>query len=123
MLKIYKPLSDMDWMNYQVKRSEMTFHHIRKKEDGGLEVVENGALLMPTAHQYLHIIEYKEYGTYEALNKMFLVINGQMKEPTKEQRDIIEFLLREFEEKHKNDKNSKGKPLIKEKYKDRGRSR
>ena len=71
------------------------------------------------AHQYLHLIEYKDIATYEAINKIFRYVNDQRYEPTREQREIIEYLLREFEKVHRNDKNSKGKPLIQYKYKKR----
>ena len=119
MLHIYKPLSNMDWMNYRLVRKDLTFHHIVKREDGGKRIIENGALLMPVAHQYLHLIEYKDIETYEAINKIFRYVNQQQYEPTREQREIIEYLLTEFEKIHKWDKNSKGKPLIQYKYKKR----
>lgn len=120
MLKIYKPYSDLDWMNYKLVKKDLTFHHIKKKEDGGEQSIENGALLMPVAHQYLHIIEYKDFDTYVSINKMFEIINKQLSEPLKEQREIIEYLLRQFEKDHKDDKNSKGKTLIRWQYKQRG---
>ena len=119
MLKIYKPVSDLDWMNYKLVKKNLTFHHIKKREDGGEQVIENGALLMPVAHQYLHIIEYKDFDTYVSINKMFEIVNRQLSEPTQEQREIIEYLLRQFEKKHKDDKNSKGKILIRWQYKQR----
>lgn len=119
MLKIYKPLSGLDWMNYRIVRKDMTFHHIIKKSDGGKEIIENGALLMSNPHEYLHIIEYKDFDTYVALNKIFGYINRQGYEPTAEQRQIIEYLLRSFEEEHKKDVTSKGKMLIKPYYLDR----
>lgn len=119
MLKIYKPYSDLDWMNYKLVKKDLTFHHIKKKEDGGEQSIENGALLMPVAHQYLHIIEYKDFDTYVSINKMFEIINKQLSEPTQEQREIIEYLLRQFENDYKDDKNSKGKTLIRWQYKQR----
>lgn len=119
MLHIYKPVSNLDWMNYRLVKSQVTYHHILKREDGGKKEIENGALLMPTAHQYLHLIECKDLETYHTLNKLFKIINNQMAEPNQEQREIIEYLLQEFEVKHRNDKNSKGRSLIKHKYKDR----
>lgn len=116
LIKIYKPLN-LDWMNYKVIRpSDITYHHIIKKEHGGLYTLENGALLTSTAHQYLHIIEYKEIKIYDMLNKMFEIINKQRHAPTQEQREIIEYLLNEFYDLHKNDTNSKGKRLIKYEY-------
>lgn len=120
MLKIYKPLSNMDWMNYRiVNKQDLTFHHIQKREDNGREAIENGALILKHSHQYLHLIEYKDIKTYDAINKIFKYINQQRHEPTREQREIIEFMLREFESVHRWDKNSKGKLLIKYKYRDR----
>ena len=74
---------------------------------------------MPVAHQYLHLIEYKDKETYNAINKIFYYINQQQYEPTLEQREIIEYLLQEFEKVHKWDKSSKGKLLIQKKYLDR----
>ena len=71
---------------------------------------------MPVSHQYLHLIECKDIETYIAINKIFEFINKQEYEPTLEQREIIEYLLQEFEKVHKNDKNSKGKSLIQYKY-------
>ena len=108
----------MDWMNYRLVRKDLTFHHIVKRENGGKQVISNGALIMPVApaHQYLHLIEYKDIETYNAINKIFKLVNDQEAEPTREQREIVEYLLREFEKIHRNDKNSKGKSLIQYKY-------
>lgn len=117
MLKIYKPKSGLDWLNYKLVRDEVSFHHIEKRVDGGKKDITNGALLMPVGHQYLHLIEYRDIETYITLNKILKLINEQMKEPTMEQREIIERLLLNFEIAHRNDKNSKGKTLIQWKYK------
>lgn len=119
MLRIYKPYSHADWLNYKLYRRDVTFHHIEKRELGGKRTIDNGALLMPVAHQYLHIIEYKEEDTYRLINKIFRIVNEQRYEPTLEQRRIIEELLLEFEYKHRKDVNSKGKILIHDKYKKR----
>lgn len=116
MIKIYKPLG-YDWLNYKVTQSNpLTFHHIEKRTDGGKEEISNGALITEVGHQYLHIIEYRELETYLLLNKMFKLINTQKTAPTPEQRELMEFILKDFEEKHKDDKNSKGKTLIRYKY-------
>jgi hypothetical protein len=119
MLTIYKPLSNLDWMNYKLVENRLTNHHIIKREDGGALKINNIALLMPIAHSYLHVIEYKDIKTYEAINKIFRYINNQRKEPTQEQRELIEYLLLEFEQQHIEDKNSKGKQLIRKPYLDR----
>jgi hypothetical protein len=119
MLKLYKPVSDLDWLNYKLVKEKVTLHHIIKKEDNGKKELSNMALIMPNGHQYLHLIEYKDIETYIALNKIFKYINKQEHEPTTEQRQLIEYLLISFEKEHKNDKTSKGKSLIKYKYLDR----
>lgn len=119
MLTIYKPLSNLDWMNYKLVENKLTNHHIIKREDGGTLKIHNIALLMPIAHSYLHVIEYKDIKTYDAINKIFRYINNQRTEPTQEQRELIEYLLLEFEQEHKEDKNSKGKQLIRKPYLER----
>lgn len=120
MLKIYKPVSHLDWMNYKLVKTEVTYHHIQKESDGGKKSVENGALLMPIAHQYLHLIENIELETYVRLNEMFRQINAQRSEPTPEQRAMIEYILQVFESVHRWDKGNKGKILIQKKYLKRG---
>lgn len=119
MLKIYKPYSNLDWLNYKLVRKDVTLHHIIKREDGGRKDLDNLSLIMPCGHRYLHLIEYKDIETYIAINKILKIINSQLSEPTREQREIIEYLLQDFEHKHKWDKNSKGKLLIKREYKNR----
>ena len=119
MLEIYKPYSNMDWMNYKLVKSDVTLHHIIKKENGGNKCISNLSLIMPNAHQYLHLIEYKDIETYNTINKIFKYVNQQGYEPTIEQREIIEYLLKQFESEHKWDKGSKGKLIIKRKYLER----
>lgn len=120
MIKIYQPLSNLDWLNYKITRlDDLTYHHIVKKSYGGKKTIENGALLIPLAHQYLHLIECVDIDTYIAINKMFGIINRQREEPTKEQREIIEYMLNEFERVHKWDKKNNGKLLLQRKYLER----
>lgn len=116
MLKIYIPVSRLDWMNYRLVKEEVTFHHIKKKSDGGKKEINNGALIMPVGHQYLHLIEYLDIDTYLELNSIFKIVNMQGKEPTLTQRGVIEDLLLSFEDIHKWDKNSNGELIIKRKY-------
>lgn len=40
MLKIYKPISGLDWLNYRLVKKDLTYHHILKKSDGGKETIE-----------------------------------------------------------------------------------
>lgn len=116
LITIYKP-KGIDWMNFKITRENpMTYHHIEKREFGGKKTIDNGAILTRNSHQYLHLIESKEDKLYYAINQLLKLINKQKMPPTEEQRQIMDFLLEEFYEIHKEDKNAKGKPLIKEKY-------
>lgn len=117
MIKVYN-LDKWCFMGYKLDKNA-TFHHIVKKEHGGKEEIDNGAVLNPFAHQYLHIIECKDIRTYESINKILKVINEQRDKPTKEQLEIISYLLSMFEKDHIKDKNSKGKRLIRHQYLDR----
>ena len=117
MIKIYN-LDKLCFMGYTLDRTA-SFHHIIKREHGGKETIENGAVLNKTAHEYLHIIEYKDIGTYIAINKILKIINEQRDKPTIEQLQIISKLLSMFEEEHRYDKTSKGKRLIKHQYLER----
>lgn len=114
MLEKYKPYSGLDWMNYRIN-GEITYHHIIKKCDGGKRIISNGALLIPTAHQYLHLIEYLDLSTYKDINIIFKEINKQSREPYQCQREDIEGLLLDFEDRHRWD-DKDGKLLIKKKY-------
>ena len=116
LITIYKP-NGIDWMNFKITRENpITYHHIEKRELGGVKTLENGAILTKNSHQYLHLIECKEDKLYYAINKLLKLINIQKTPPTQDQRQIMDYLLNEFYEAHKYDKNAKGKPLIKERY-------
>ena len=116
MIKIYN--LDLCFMGYKLDKTA-SFHHLTKRENGGKETLENGAVLNKNAHEYLHIIEYKDIDTYITINNILKIINQQHDKPTIEQYKMISSLLSTFETDHKKDKTSKGKKLIREKYLDR----
>ena len=121
MLKIYQPFSNLDWLNYKIIRTnDLTYHHIKKRANGGKRSIDNGAILTQIAHRYLNLIECQDTETYELLNNMFRIVNEQRSEPTHEQRLAIEYLLRKFESNHRWDKGRGGKLLIKREYLRRG---
>lgn len=104
---------EFDWMNFQITKSNpLTFHHIDKACTGGERTLKNGALLTNIAHEYLHIIEVYDKKTYDALNKVFKLINLSGKGPTDIDRMTVEYLLSNFYEKYKYEKNSKGEKLL-----------
>ena len=116
IIRIYN-VKKIDWMGYKVsKDNPYTYHHLKKKEYGGKEDLKNGAILTDIAHKYLHIIESRDKELYEYINNVLLQINEQGFAPLKRQLLAIDFILRQFEEKYKNQTNSKGKQLIKNKY-------
>ena len=117
MIRIYN-LKEHDFMGYKLVKDNATYHHLIKKENGGKETIDNGAILMPVSHQYLHIIEFKEFNIYDAVNKIMTICN---KKGCIEKEDlvIISELLKMFEKEHIKDKTSKGKSLIRYQHLDR----
>lgn len=114
MIEIYN-LDKLCFMGYTLDKTA-SFHHIVKKCNGGKEEINNGAVLNKEAHEYLHIIEYKDIDTYITINNILKIINQQRDKPTIEQYKIISKLLSIFEEEHKKDITSKGRKLVREKY-------
>lgn len=117
MAKEYRTRGN-DWMGYTIQSiNQLSYHHIQKKEDEGPFTWDNGALLRrDTAHEYLHIIEYKDLEIYDYINGILKQINTQGYKPTKEELIAIRDVLLSFEREHCSDRNSKGKILIKSKY-------
>lgn len=112
-------MSNIDWMGYELKKGNIfNYHHIIKKEHGGLLTINNGAILCggTSSHQYLHIIEYKDFELYVYLNNILQNINSQREMPSRQQLLAIDSILRQFEREHSGDRTSKGKVLIKEEY-------
>ena len=114
IIREYK-INEIDFMGYELKRP--SYHHlIIPRRLGGLESVENGAVLDgKTSHPYLHIIEGRDYG-------MFLDITSEIvDEKIKGYLDIknlrrIGDILRCFEKEHSSDMTCKGRCLIKEEF-------
>lgn len=80
-------------------------------------IFSNGAILTPNAHKFLHTIEKYDINIYRGINKMFKLFIMQKSGPTLEQRYIMQEILRLFYQKFENEKTKKGKPIIKERYK------
>ena len=113
-----------DFMGYKVdKKSSLSFHHLivprRLCSQNGLGegyLFWNGAILrQDTSHDYLHLIEAKDYD-------IFLAITSEMIDQNiKGYLDIdnlrrINDLLKMFEKEHCYDLGKKGKLLIKDSY-------
>ena len=113
-----------DFMGYTVdKKSSLSFHHLiiprRNSKEYGIGegyLWWNGAILrQDTSHDYLHLIEAKDYD-------IFLAITSEMiDENIKGYLDIdnlkkINELLKIFEREYCSDRSKKGKLLIKDSY-------
>lgn len=113
-----------DFMGYEiVRKPDLSFHHLivphRDCKDMGLGegyVKWNGAILnQETSHDYLHLIESKDREIFEAITSEMIDENvkGHLDiENLKRIRDLLLY----FEKEHYDDKNKKGKRLIKEDY-------
>lgn len=117
LIEIFQP-TDTDWMGYTIESVEdLSFHHIEKKQDGGLYTVNNGALLNSyTSHEYLHLIETRDLELYGYINNLLQNINNQRFAPTKSQLLAVRSILEQFEREHAGETNRKGKALIKTKF-------
>jgi len=110
-------LKKIDFMGYVVsKENPYTYHHIKKRCQGGKEESKNGAILTKVAHEYLHIIESRDLELYNYINNVLKQINEQYHEPLLRQILAIRYMLELFEEKYKEERTSKGKILIKNEY-------
>ena len=109
MIKIYETY-EYDWMNYLIV-DDLTYHHIKKEENGGEKTLDNGALLTHRAHNYLHFIENYDKDIYSRINEILKNINSQLHKPNYRQTKKIDLLLLEFEIKYA-DKIIKGKKKL-----------
>ena len=117
MRDIYR-LRGYDFMGYTYRNiNDLSFHHIVKECDGGKREISNGAALCrESSHPYLHLIEIREYGIYNAINSILQEIADQNSHPTRDQLIRIRRLLLEYEAYHIDDRNSKGKRLVKKQF-------
>ena len=108
----------MDFLGFRVnKTNNLTFHHlIIPNRNGGPIARWNGAIIQRIPHDYLHLIERVDYEKFCYLTSEMIDMNikGYLDE---ENIRNIHALLDEFEAQFGNEKNSKGKLLIKREYK------
>lgn len=126
MIKIYNIKSlGYDFMGYTFNNlDELSFHHLivpkrdcRKKNFGNGYFIWNGAILnQDTAHNYLHLIERIDRELFLRITKYMIEENKNGKIDIDNLKRIREILLY-FEDEYKNEKDRKGKLLIKRTYK------
>lgn len=118
MIAIYKLKQlGFDFMGYLYSKKQASYHHlIIPKRNGGLETIQNGAILMRnTAHDYLHRIEIVDRDIFEDVTDEMIKENIQgFLDPINLIR--INEILDYFEREHSGDRTNKGHPLIKEEY-------
>lgn len=112
-----------DFMGYPEQQKDLiTFHHLivphrHCKEQGLGEgyLRWNGAILYTTPHEYLHLIEAKDYEIFLAITSEMVDMNfkGYL---DKENLHYIDDALKYFEHEYCSATTKKGKPLIKEQY-------
>lgn len=105
-----------DFMGYPKQGDIYTAHHlIVPAREGGKLTWDNTVVLRENPHNYLHLIEYKDFDIFSFVSsEMYdMKIKGYL-DP--ENLRYIDDALRYFEREHSGDTTKKGKPLIKEQF-------
>lgn len=108
-------MQSMDWLGYD-NEEQYSFHHLKKKCDGGEKIINNGAILHRPSHEYLHTIEHYDLDKYIFLNNILKEVNLQRYMTTKEQLEQIRYVLMKFQNEYENKLSSRDKPIIKQEY-------
>lgn len=96
MIRIYE-LTDKCFMGFSVKQdSKFTFHHCIKKEYGGSNSIDNGAILTKEAHQFLNYLEINNYELYYLINCILIEISKGKQHPSNEQWKEIHDLIVQY---------------------------
>ena len=115
MIKTYET-NELDWMGDKIKSpSDLTVHHIIKKEHGGENKASNYALLSQNSHRLLHYFEQYYPKEYNELNNMFLALNRSGKPPNVEYYKAVRAIVKRLCKKIKNENRSRGKGKLRRK--------
>ena len=102
MAKIYDTY-EYDWLGDEINSlSDLTRHHIVKREDGGENGISNYALLTEKSHIFIHFLEDHYYKEYVYLNKMFLDLNRSLMPPTEKYYEEIHKVVKRIRKLEKN---------------------
>lgn len=81
-------------------KTQLSYHHIIKKRDGGRNNIQNGALLNRVAHDYLHYLEINNKDLYRELNECLqcykVAFEWQEKECLEEWEYVVKAANREL---------------------------
>ena len=104
MVRLYETY-DVDWIGCEFSRiSELTRHHIVKREKGGENGISNYALLTKESHAFIHYLEEHYYKEYVQLNELFLALNMSLKPPTAEYYEEVRRIVKRVKKDMKNKK-------------------
>lgn len=104
MMNIYNTFS-LDWMGDEIKTpSDLTRHHITKKQYNGEDNISNYALLTTNSHHLIHYLEVNYNKEYNLINKLLLELNQSKKEPTEEYFSEMKKILKIVKKDIKNKK-------------------
>ena len=81
-------------MNFSLsKRNLYTFHHIVSRSIGGVDAINNGAILTKKAHDLLHLLEIVCFDASIDLQNIFIGINESNCPPTVEIKGEIDEIM------------------------------
>ena len=107
MVYIYNTFN-IDWMGDKINSlSDLTRHHIVKKQYNGLNDKNNYALLTSSSHHLIHFLEINYNKEYNLINEMFLELNKSNKPPTEEYYENILPIIKRVKKKIKDNKRKK----------------
>lgn len=125
MIDYYKIMKlGYDFLGYPVyQKNKLSYHRLiipkRQSKEAGLGegyLWWNGAILnQSTSHEYLHLIEAKDFDMFSAITSEMIDENIKGYLDMENLRHILDVLHR-FEREHCSDRGKKGNYLIKEEY-------
>lgn len=125
MIDYYKIMKlGYDFMGYPVyQKNKLSYHHLiiprRQSKEAGIGegyLWWNGAILnQSTSHEYLHLIEAKDFDMFSAITSEMIDENVKGYLDMENLRNILD-ILHCFEREHCSDRGKKGNYLIKDEY-------
>lgn len=98
---------EVDWLGDKINSlSDLTRHHIIKKEKGGEDNINNYALLTRNSHIFIHYLEDNYYNDYNYLNSLFMELNRSLCPPSKEYYEEVRSIVKRVRKSIKNKRRS-----------------
>lgn len=102
MIDLYETVT-IDWMGDIINTpSDLTRHHIVKKENNGIDDISNYALLTSSSHHLIHYLEINYNKEYNYINSLLLELNKSKKPPTKDYYDKMRLVIKRIKKDIKN---------------------